>query len=97
MNIFRSNLHETTAALGQQVARHGQPVAQIGQVGVDAVLPGVAEGAHLFGLARDVVLRPILHVAAGGGPLEVRVELDAIGRIEIDALHLPAQPLALGQ
>src|SRR5258708_4569108 len=43
-----------------------------------------------FGLA-------VLHVAAGGGPLEVAVELDAVGRVEVDALHLAAQALALSQ
>ena len=40
---------------------------------------------------------PILNVAAGGGPLEVGVELDAVGRIDVDALHLAAQPFALRQ
>lgn len=30
-------------------------------------------------------------------PLEVAVELDAVGRVEVDALHLPAQTLALGE
>ena len=39
----------------------------------------------------------ILHVAAGGGPLEVAVEFDAIGRVEVDALNLAAQTLPLGQ
>ena len=34
---------------------------------------------------------------AAGRPLEVRVELDAVGRVEVDALHLAAQPLALGE
>ena len=43
------------AALGQQVAGHGEAVAQVGQVGVDAVAPGVAEGLDLLGLAGDVV------------------------------------------
>jgi hypothetical protein len=81
----------------QQVARHGQPVAQVGEVGVDAVAPGVAEGFDLLRLARDVVGVAVLHVAAGGGPLEVGVELDAVGRVEVDALHLAAQALALGQ
>ena len=45
-------------ALGQQVARDGQPVAQVGEVGVDAVPPGVAEGLHLLRLAGDVVALP---------------------------------------
>ena len=40
---------------------------------------------------------PSLHVTAGGGPLEVGVEFDAVGRVDVDALHLAAQPLALGE
>lgn len=36
-------------AVGEKVAGDGQPVAQIGQVGVDAVAPSVAEGLDLLG------------------------------------------------
>ena len=97
MNISFTNLHEDRAALRQQVARHGQAVAQIGQVGVDAVAPGVPKSLHLLGLAGDVLGLAVLHVAAGGGPLEVGIELDAVGRVDIDALHLAAQALALRQ
>ena len=39
----------------------------------------------------------VLDVAAGGGPLEIAVELDAVGRVEIDALHLAPETFALGQ
>ena len=64
---------------------------------MDFVFPSVAKGADLFGFARHMGLIAILHIARGGGPLEVGVELDAIGRVEIDALDLTAQPLTLGQ
>ena len=64
---------------------------------MDAVAPGVAEGLDLLGLAGDVVGLAVLDVAAGGGPLEVTVELDAVGRVDVDALHLATQALALGQ
>jgi hypothetical protein len=64
---------------------------------VDAVPPGVAERLHLLGLARDVGLLAVLHVARLRRHLPVGVELDAVGRVEIDALHLPPQPLALGE
>ena len=97
MDILIADLHEDGAGIGQQIAGDGQPIAQVGQVGVDAVAPGVAEGLDLLRLAGDVVGLAVLHVAAGGGPLEVAVELDAVGRVDVDALHLAAQPLALGQ
>ena len=97
MDIFIADLHEDGAGIGEQIAGDGEPVAQVGEVAVDAVAPGVAEGFDLLGLAGDVVGLAVLHVAAGGGPLEVAVELDAVGRVEVDALHLAAQALALGQ
>lgn len=97
VDVLVADLHEHAAALGQKIAGDGQAVAQIGEVGVDAVAPGVAEGLHLFRLARQVVGLAVLHVAARRAPLEVGVELDAIGRVDVDALHLPLQPFALGQ
>ena len=52
------------------------------------VVPGVAKGFHLLWLASDMARVTILHVTAGGAPLEVAAELDAVGRVEVDALHL---------
>ena len=40
---------------------------------------------------------PSCHVATGGGPLEIGVELDAVGRVNVDALDFAAQALALGE
>ena len=97
MHIFIADLHEDRAGIGEQIAGDGEAVAEVGEVAVDAVAPGVAEGFDLLRLAGDVVGLAILHVAAGGGPLEVAVELDAVGRVEVDALHLAAQALALGK
>ncbi len=91
MRAFRTGMRPSF------VAAHGEPVAQIGQVAVNPVLPGVAERLDLLGLAGDVGDVAVLHVAAGGGPLEVGVELDAVRRVQVDALHLAAQPLALGE
>ena len=64
---------------------------------MDAVFPGIAKGFDLFRLAGHVVGLAVLHVPASGGPLEIAVELDAVGRVHIDALHLAAQAFALGQ
>ena len=97
MDILISDLYEDAPTLRQQLPRYGQPIAQVRQVRVDPVPPRVAERLHLLGLAADVLGLAVLHVAAGRGPLEVRVELDAVGRVHVDALHLAAQALALGQ
>src|SRR6201987_5249455 len=80
---FSSPICTDRAGVGEEVAGDGQAVAQIGQVGVDAIAPGVAEGFDLLGLAGDVVLVAVLDVAAGRRPLEVRVETDAVGRVDI--------------
>ena len=97
MDIFVSDLHEYRTAIGEQITCHGQAVAQVGEVGVDAVAPCVSERLDLLRLAGDVFGFAVPHVSAGGGPLEVGVELDAVGWVEVDALHLAAQPFALGQ
>ncbi|AEO46714.1 hypothetical protein F11_01220 [Rhodospirillum rubrum F11] len=97
MHVLVADLDEDRAAIGQQVAGDGQAIAQIGQIGVNAIAPCVAEGPDLFGFAGNVILVAVLHIAAGRRPLKIAVEFDAIGRIEIDALHLAAQPFALGQ
>jgi hypothetical protein len=72
VHILIADLHEDRAAnpVGQQIPRHGQPVAQVGQVGMDAIAPGVAKRLDLLRLAGDVVGVAVLHVAAGGAPLE---------------------------
>ena len=97
MHVLLSDLHEDRTRFRQQVPCRGQPIPQIGQVRVNPVAPSIAEGLDLFRLAGDVFELAVFHVAAGGGPLEVGVEPDAVGRIEIDALHLAAQSFALGQ
>ena len=88
VNVLIANLHEDGTRLGQQVAGHGESVAQVGQVGVDAVAPGVPEGLDLLRLPRDVQAVAVAHIAAGGGPLEVGVEPDAVGRVDV-ATRLP--------
>src|SRR5688572_2006975 len=97
MHILIPDLHKDRTRLGEQVAGDGEAVAEVGKVGVDAVAPGVAESPDLFGLAGDVPGVTVLYVATGRAPLEIAVELDAVRRVEVDALHAPAQPLALGE
>ena len=90
MHIFIADLHEDRAGIGQQITRHSQPIPQISQVAVNTIAPSIPKRFDLLRLAGDVVGLAVLHVAAGGAPLKVTVEFDAIGRIEVDALHLAA-------
>ena len=64
---------------------------------MDAVVPGVTEGLHHFRFARDVADRTVLHVRRLRRGLPVRIELDAVGRIKVDHLHLAAKALVLGK
>ena len=97
MHILVPDLHEDAAALGEQVAGGGEAVAEVGEVAVDAQLPGVAEGLDLLRLAGQVLGLGVLDVALAGAHLPVAAELDAVGRVEVDALHLAAQPFLLGE
>ena len=97
MDIFITDLDENGAGVGEEIAGDSETVAEVGEVAVDAVAPSVAEGFNLLRFAGDVVGLAVLDVAAGGGPLEVGVELDAVRRIEVDALDFPAQAFALGE
>src|SRR5438105_11427260 len=89
MEVLFSNLHKYAPALGEQLASGGEAVAEVGQVGMDAELPGVAEGFDLLGLAGEVFGFGVLDVAFLGRDLPVGAELDAVGRVEVDHLHAP--------
>lgn len=95
VNILVTDLHEDGTALRQQITGNRESVSQIREVRMDAVAPCVSEGSHLLGFAGDVLGLAVSYITAGGRPLEVGIELDAIGRIDVDALHLAAQPFAL--
>src|SRR5882672_6133625 len=97
MDIFVADLHEYGAGIREQIAGDGEAVTEIREVAMNTVAPRITESLYLLRFAGDVAGVAILHVAAGRGPLEVAVEFDAVGRVKVDALHLPAQTLALGQ
>src|SRR5437773_6504551 len=64
---------------------------------MNPISPRIPERLHLLRLSRDVRRVAVLHVATGRAPLKIRVELDAVRRVDVDALDLAAQALALGQ
>ena len=97
MHILVPNLHEDRTTLREQVPGHGEAIPQVRQVRVNAVAPCVTKGLDLFRFAGDVAGVAVPDVPAGSGPLEVRVEPDAVGRVEVDTLHLAAQSFALGE
>ena len=86
MHIFVPDLYEDRTAFREQIPGYGEAVPQVRQVGVDSVAPGVAEGLDMYRFTGDVGGIAVFDVPTGGGPLEVGVELDAVGRIEVDAL-----------
>ena len=64
---------------------------------MNAQFPGVAEGFDLLGFTANVGFCTILDIALAQAALPVGAELDAIGRVDVDHLDLPAQVLALGE
>ncbi len=97
MHVFISNLHEDRTTLREQVPGYGQAIPQVRQVGVNSVSPGVTKGLDLFRFTGDVGGVAVFDVPAGSGPLEVGVELDAVRRVDVDALHFATQSFALGE
>jgi len=97
VDVLIADLHENAAALGEQLPRQQQAVAQVGEVGVDAQLPSVPEGADLLRLGGQVRVLAVLHIALVDEGLEVRAVLDAVGRVEVDHLHLASHALLLQQ
>jgi hypothetical protein len=65
---------------------------------VHTIAPCISEGFDLLRFTRNVIGFTIRHGVACGRPLEIAVELDAIRRVQVDALHLTtqAQTVALG-
>ena len=63
MDVFVSDLDEDASGLREEVPGDGEAVAQVGEVGVDAELPGVAEGFDLLDLAGGVFELAVLDVA----------------------------------
>lgn len=64
---------------------------------MNPIPPGIPKGFHLFRFPGDVIRLPILHIPAGGGPLEIGIELDAVGRVDVDALNLSTEPFPFRQ
>ena len=87
MDVFIGDLHEARAGFVEELAGDEQAFAQVAEVGVNAQFPGVAKGLHLFGFAGEGVVIAVLHGAVVEANLPVRAVFDAVGRVEVDALH----------
>ena len=69
---------------------------EVVEVGVDAVLVGVAEGLDLLRVAGQA-LGVLGHVAVLRVDLHVRLEADPVGRVHVDHLDFAGHPLLLEQ
>jgi hypothetical protein len=82
VQVLVVDLHEDGAAFGEQFPRQQEPIAQVGQVGVDAQLPGVAIRLDLLWLVGEVFVF-VFDIAAVKARLEVGGVFDAVGRVYI--------------
>ncbi len=64
---------------------------------MDAQLPRITKGFDLFRLAAERVVIGVAHGAVVEFDLPVRAILDAVRRIDVDALHLLGHAFALEQ
>ena len=64
---------------------------------MNAEFPGVPEGANLLRLAGQVLVLAVGDLAPVHEGLEVGAVADAVRRVEVDRLHLPAEALLLDQ
>ena len=95
MHILITDLHEHAPALAQQLPGQQQPIPQIGEIRMNAQLPGIPEGPDLLRLAGEVLVLAILHVPLIHKGLEIAAVAYAIGRIDIDHLHPSGHALLL--
>ena len=58
MDVLVSDLHKNRAGIAQQVANGRQPISQVGQVGMNPILPRIPERLHLLRFPRDVARVP---------------------------------------
>ena len=63
---------------------------------MNTIFPCISKGFDLLWFSCDLVKLAILHVSASGGPLEVRVELNAVWWVNINALHFATQSFTFG-
>ena len=96
VQVLVGDLHKDAARIGEQLAGDNKAVTQVGQVAVDAESPGVTVCLDHFQLAGQVALL-IFHIALADLRLEVRGELDPVGRVKVDHLHPTGQILATSE
>jgi len=97
VQVFVADLHEHASARMEQFASEQQAIAEIRQVRVQSEFPRVPVGLDHLGLTRQVRVVVVLHIAFADERLEIRAELHAVGRVDVDHLHLAAEPLVLEQ
>jgi hypothetical protein len=88
VDILVADLDEAGAGFVEEIAGEEEAVAEIGEIGVDAEFPGVAEGANHFGFLGEVFVLAVLDVAAIDEGLEIGAVADAVGRVDVDHLNL---------
>ena len=64
---------------------------------MNAILPSISERLHLLRFAANALSLSLFNLYTRSRYLPIGIEFDAVRRININALHLPAQMLALGE
>jgi len=97
MHVLITDLHKDAAGFGKQFAGQQQAVAQVGEVGMDAHFPGIAEGADLLWLGGQVFVLAVLNVALVYKGLKVGAVPDAIRGVDVNHLDLTSHAFLFQQ
>ena len=88
VKVFVADLDEAGTGFVEEVAGEKEAVAEIGEIGMDAEFPGVAEGTNHFRFLGEVFVFAVFDVAAIDEGLEIGAVADAVGRVNVDHLDL---------
>ena len=67
------------------------------QIGMNPQLPGIPKGPDLLRLMGQILILAVLDIPLIHKGLEIAAVLDAVGRVDVDHLHLPGHALLLQQ
>src|SRR2546427_22745 len=97
MYVLVADLDKDRSSFCEEIESHGEPVAQVSEIRMDAQLPGITKSANLLWLPGGICGLAVLYIPLPRAHLPVRPEFDAVGRVEVDTLHLTLETFLLSQ
>ena len=86
MNILIANLYKNATRISKQLMCHREAIAQVRQIGMDALAPSITIGFDLFGLARTML--PAISCFPLCAGLPIGIEINSVGGIHVKRIAL---------